>query len=54
MSGDTYTLPCGCVALRELERWVSMCAKHEAEWQATHAAWNATRRESQPINPTTV
>jgi hypothetical protein len=33
----TYTLKCGCVALVELERVVSMCREHNQQWRDLHA-----------------
>ena len=34
---STYTLKCGCVALVELERAVTLCAAHETQHAALHA-----------------
>lgn len=36
--------PCGCS--HDVHRWLALCEKHEAEWQATHAEWRADHKAS--------
>lgn len=51
MSG-TYTLTCGCVALVEFERVVTLCPAHDEQWRelhtraiAEHGNWNEPKQQ---------
>jgi hypothetical protein len=38
-----YPMPCGCVIDRKHDRYVKQCEKHQAEYDACHAASVAER-----------
>lgn len=43
---------CGCVSeVGDRERWVSMCPKHEEEFQATHKRWADEHKNKLNIVP---
>jgi hypothetical protein len=50
VAAGTYRLECGCVALVERQRWVTMCPTHEADYQATRERW--LRERAEPFVPT--
>lgn len=48
----TQKHPCGCVSELLREAWVSLCPKHEAEFQETHQRWAAEHKgEDVPSKP---
>lgn len=41
----THKFKCGCVCeVGDRERWVSLCAEHETEFQAIHRRWGEEHR----------
>jgi len=45
----THKHPCGCVSEVHREAWVSLCPKHEAEYQETHLRWARERVMGKPM-----